>query len=396
MTELKPGWKRVKFGDVVRLSKARSVNPEADGIERYVGLEHIDPDDLQIRRWGLVAEGTTFTTRFKPGQVLFGKRRAYQRKVAVADFEGICSGDIYVFESANPNLLLPKLLPFICQTNHFFEYAVSTSVGSISPRTNWRSLASFEFNLPSLNEQRIIAQALLAAELTSDSYHLLTLETKQLWQATAVELFSPNRVISNYKPHKEVTLGELLEYASDGPFGSKLKTEHYTEKGVRVIRLQNIEELLFNGIDEAFIDEEYYREELVRYTVKPNDVLIAGLGDERIRAGRSCLAPKELGPAINKADCFCLRTVKDLQHEFLVHFLNSSYGLRQARKFAQGTTRIRLNLENIKRWRIPLPPLRVQQEIVNSLRTIHQSEKAAKNRKECQLAFKKNLLSMFG
>ncbi len=150
---LKTGCKLVKFGDVVRLCKDRAANPEAEGIERYVGLEHIDPNDLRIRRWGLVAEGITFTSKFKPGQVLFGKRRAYQRKVAVADFEGVCSGDIYVLESADPKVLLPELVPFICQTERFFEYAVGTSSGSLSPRTNWTSLANFEFYLPSLEEQ---------------------------------------------------------------------------------------------------------------------------------------------------------------------------------------------------------------------------------------------------
>ena len=72
--DLKPGWRRVKFGDVVRLSKARSKDPMADGIERYVGLEHLEPGDLRIRRWGNVADGVTFTSVFRPGQVLFGKR----------------------------------------------------------------------------------------------------------------------------------------------------------------------------------------------------------------------------------------------------------------------------------------------------------------------------------
>ncbi|MHC5717793.1 MAG: restriction endonuclease subunit S, partial [Nostoc sp.] len=157
---LKLGWESVKFGDVVRLSKDRAAKSEVEGIERYVGLEHIDPDDLRIRRWGLVAEGTTFTSKFKPGQVLFGKRRAYQRKVALADFEGVCSGDIYVFESANPKVLLPELLPFICQTDRFFEYAVGTSAGSLSPRTNWTSLAKFEFALPPPEEQKQLAKAL--------------------------------------------------------------------------------------------------------------------------------------------------------------------------------------------------------------------------------------------
>ena len=162
MTEatLKPGWTEVKFGEVVRLCKDRSSDPEAEGIERYVGLEHLEPEDLRIRRWGLVAEGTTFTSRFKPGQVLFGKRRAYQRKVAVADFEGVCSGDIYVFESADPKRLLPELLPFICQTDQFFEYAIKTSAGSLSPRTNWKTLAKEEFTLPSIGEQNSILELL--------------------------------------------------------------------------------------------------------------------------------------------------------------------------------------------------------------------------------------------
>jgi len=150
----KPDWRRVKFGDVVRLSKGRSADPLAEGVERYVGLEHLEPGDLRIRRWGNVADGVTFTSLFKPGQVLFGKRRAYQRKVAVADFAGVCSGDIYVLESKDENLLLPELLPFICQTDAFFDHAVGTSAGSLSPRTNWSSLADFEFALPPKEEQR--------------------------------------------------------------------------------------------------------------------------------------------------------------------------------------------------------------------------------------------------
>src|SRR5688572_6587780 len=88
----------VAFGDVVQLSTRKSAHPKAEGFERYVGLEHLVPGELKIRRWGETADGTTFTNVFKPGQVLFGKRRAYQRKVAVADFSGVCSGDIYVLE----------------------------------------------------------------------------------------------------------------------------------------------------------------------------------------------------------------------------------------------------------------------------------------------------------
>jgi restriction modification system, type I len=167
---LKPGWRRVRFGDVVRLSKARSQDPLADGIERYVGLEHLEPGDLRIRSWGSIADGVTFTSVFQPGQVLFGKRRAYQRKVAVADFTGVCSGDIYVLETKDAQVLLPELLPFICQTDAFFDHAVGTSAGSLSPRTNWTSLADFEFVLPPIDEQQS-AIALLSA--ATDQCHAI-------------------------------------------------------------------------------------------------------------------------------------------------------------------------------------------------------------------------------
>jgi restriction endonuclease S subunit len=171
---LKPGWKQVKFGDVVRLSKARCADPLAEGVERYIGLEHLEPGDLRIRNWGNVADGVTFTSVFLPGQVLFGKRRAYQRKVAVADFSGVCSGDIYVMETKDATVLLPELLPFICQADAFFAHAVDTSAGSLSPRTNWTSLSDFEFALPSIDWQQKLCVLLASAAKSSESiFHAL-------------------------------------------------------------------------------------------------------------------------------------------------------------------------------------------------------------------------------
>lgn len=113
----------VKFGDVVREVNEHDRTPIENGLERYVGLDHIDPQSLKLKRWGSLAEDITFTKRFREGQVLFGRRRAYQRKAALADFDGICSGDILVFE-AKEEYLLPELLPFLVHTDAFFEYAL--------------------------------------------------------------------------------------------------------------------------------------------------------------------------------------------------------------------------------------------------------------------------------
>jgi hypothetical protein len=83
------GWTKVRFGDVAGNLNETVRDPGASGIERFIGLEHLEPGSLHVRTWGHVADGTTFTRRCRPGQVLFGKRRAYQRKVAVAEFDAL-------------------------------------------------------------------------------------------------------------------------------------------------------------------------------------------------------------------------------------------------------------------------------------------------------------------
>jgi type I restriction enzyme S subunit len=166
------GWMRVRFGEVVENCN-ETCNPGEAGLERFVAMEHLEPGSLHIRSWGNVADGTTFTRRCRPGQVLFGKRRAYQRKVAVAEFEAVVSGDIYVL-APKDDRLLAELLPFLCLSERFFQHAVGTSAGSLSPRTNWSSLASFEFDLPPLDQQRRIAEILWAVdEVTKRSRELL-------------------------------------------------------------------------------------------------------------------------------------------------------------------------------------------------------------------------------
>ena len=186
--KLRDGWRIMRFGEAASNVDITEHNPLANGIERYVGLDHIDPESLHLKRWGLIEEGTSFTRKFVKGQVLFGKRRAYQRKVAIADFDGICSGDILVFEAKND--LLPELLPFIVQSEGFYEYALSTSAGSLSPRTKWKDLAAYEFALPPKDEQRRIADILWAAEDLLSKLDNLSEEDRQLQNTIMQSLFS--------------------------------------------------------------------------------------------------------------------------------------------------------------------------------------------------------------
>ena len=109
-------FRKTKLGEIAKEIRETVKNPVEKGIDRVVGLEHLDSQELKISRWGSVTDGTTFTKKFKAGQILFGRRRAYQKKAALADFDGICSGDITVIE-AIPGNVVPDLLPYIVQKN---------------------------------------------------------------------------------------------------------------------------------------------------------------------------------------------------------------------------------------------------------------------------------------
>jgi len=277
---LKPGWRRVKFGDVVRLSKARSQDPLANDIERYVGLEHLEPGDLRIRRWGSVAEGVTFTSVFQPGQVLFGKRRAYQRKVAVADFSGVCSGDIYVLETKDAQVLLPELLPFICQTDAFFDHAVGTSAGSLSPRTNWTSLASYEFLLPPPEEQENIA-FLLAS---SDEYIYQIQSTRSI--LGNLERSAIQSILGNEGDWKMTTMKSIVKRIEAGksPKASSLPAEP-NEFGVLKVSAVGSQGYCPDE-NKALLDSDDF---LVDATVQPGDFLVTRANAQPQGVARTCV-----------------------------------------------------------------------------------------------------------
>lgn len=151
------------FGEIAECDKDYPEHKKT--ISRFVGLEFIEAENFQLQGWGDVANGTTFTKRFSKGDVLFGKRRAYLKKVAVADFDGICSGDILVLR-AKEKVMLPDLLPFYVSAEKFIQHAVSTSAGSLSPRTKWKDLSLFEISIPDLKMQAKIADVFQELQTT--------------------------------------------------------------------------------------------------------------------------------------------------------------------------------------------------------------------------------------
>ncbi len=193
---------KVLLGDVAE--EVRENYNETDGNPAVVGLEHLIPGEIRLKEWS-EDTNTTFTKAFHKGQVLFGRRRAYLKKAAVAPVDGICSGDITVI-SAKQDKILPELLPFVIQNDDFFDFAVGKSAGSLSPRVKWSRLKEYEFTLPSLPQQRKLAKLLWSFVDAKEAYEDLIRQTDELVKSQFIEMFGPIDQESHWKrvPWKKV------------------------------------------------------------------------------------------------------------------------------------------------------------------------------------------------
>ena len=166
----------IKLGDIAIEAK-ESNKGDKTGC-KIVGLEHLTPSDVTLSSW---SEDTnnSFTKKFAKGDVLFGRRRAYLKKAALAPFDGICSGDITVIR-AKEGKVDSRLLPFIIQNDFLFEFAVGKSAGSLSPRVKWEHLRNFEISLPDTDKQRELADILWSINKTKQAYLELIKQTDEL------------------------------------------------------------------------------------------------------------------------------------------------------------------------------------------------------------------------
>jgi len=385
------------FAALVRLATDRVPDPRAAGIERYVGLEHITPENLHIRSWGLVAEGTTFTSRFKAGQVLFGKRRAYQRKVAVADFDGVCSSDIYVFESKDPTVLLPELLPFICQSEGFYEFAVKTSAGSLSPRTNWSHLANYEFPLPPLTEQRRLADLLWAADDVITDYQSV-LEKTRLLKKSAIHEHTRKSLTT--QATKTTRFGELPETWIAETLGNLLEVAQYGlslplhEKGkYPVFRMMNIIDGKMVANDMKYIDLP--DNEFRTYKANKGDILFNRTNSADL-VGKLGIFDLE-GDFVFASYLIRLAAKRDVvSSEYLNYYLNSEEGQRRILAFATaGVSQTNINASNLQKILVPVPPLEEQEQIVLRLKQVDNSKQAIIGHIESSQKLKAEMLVKF-
>ena len=226
---------------------------------------------------------------------------------------------------------------------------------SAVPGINRKFVLDLSIPLPPVEIQEKVATLLQRADDLGQTRQKANQLTSKIIQSIFLKIFGDPISNENHWPVK--TIREAAEKVSDGPFGSNLKTEHYTADGVRVVRLQNIGVGEFLDGDKAYISLDHYSK-IRKHTCVPGDVIVGTLGDPNLRA---CILPSHVEIAVNKADCIQIRPNKDvLIADYLCQLLNTPQMLSLASSYLHGETRTRISMSQVASLLIPIPPISIQ------------------------------------
>ena len=377
----KNGWIKHRFDEMAVVVNDRIDDPAEADVEYYVGLGHLDSESLTIRRWGAPSDVNATKLRFRAGDIIFGRRRVYQRKLAVADFDGICSAHAMVLR-AKPAVALPEFLPFFMQSDLFMERAKEISVGSLSPTINWKTLAMEEFALPPLDEQRRIAavltaittvaqlheQAAASAETVTETFLLRHLKGENIGSVACDEHFG------EYSEKLPLTpIGHLL---TDTQYG--LSRAAVTGGKFRMLRMMDLADGVAVDSDSCLVDLS--KEEFSRYRLDHGDVLFNRTNSYEL-VGRTGVY-KLAGNHVFASYLIRLKTKADrILPDYLCAFLNAPVGRRQVMRFStRAVSQTNVNASNLRTVLIPLPPLNYQRRVIEYVDHLREAYRAHRQR----------------
>ena len=304
-----------------------------------VGLEHLNSGEMLFSDYDLNTENT-FTKSFSKGQVLFGRRRAYLKKAAFAEFDGICSGDITVIE-AIPGKVLPELLPFIIQNDKLFDFAISRSAGGLSPRVKWKDLAEFEFDLPSLADQKKLADKLWAAYRLKESYKKLLASMNELAKSRFIEMFGdPVLNDKNWETKKIADVAPVRNYNG------------VIENKVWLLNLDMVESQSGEIIDYIYVEKSTLGSSICSFD--ESNVLYSKLRPYLNKV----ILPKYKGVATS--ELLPLRPKKELDRFFLAHLLRSDSFVEYISNKVAGSKMPRVSMVDFRNFDCILPPIEFQ------------------------------------
>ncbi len=379
----KAGWTRVRFDQIATQINDRVDNPAEAGVERYVGLEHLDPDSLRIRRWGEPTDVESTKLRFQPGDIIFGKRRVYQRKVAVADFEGICSAHAMVLR-AKPGAVLPEFLPFFMQSDLFMERALSISVGSLSPTINWKALAAEEFLLPPIQEQARLVDCFQSLESALHSLQNLKIAAEQAFKSACISFGRQLLADITLPRYRLDEVGELILGRQRSP---DYQTGQHTKPYLRVANV-------FDGFitTDDVLEMDFDERDFEKYVLRSGDILL-NEGQSRELVGRSAIFKGEVADCCFQNTLIRFRSEKLLPEFAHFFFRFMLYSGKFVELSSQTSSIAHIGLGRLKSVEISVPSVADQTGWISHIIALEEQSMAAGQRLNQMASLMKRLSS---
>lgn len=366
----KNNWKTSKLGDYIREVNETSKNPSEEGLNCIVGLEHIDSGTIHLKRSAELNNTTTFTKVFRKGQILFGRRRAYLKKAAQANFDGICSGDITVMEAKEG--LLPELLPFLIHNDRFFDFAIKNSAGSLSPRVKFKDLAEHEFLLPPKEEQTKLAKLLWAADNVVEKDKALLEKLEVVKDIFFLDIIKREKA-------NEIPLSEVLILKKD-----KSQPPHKIKK---YIGLENVN----SGEFQCLSFSESKEVKAICNVISSGDICYSKL---RPYLDKAFIASFE---AVCTTELLVFDVISGIRKEYVLYYLHSMPFIKYASENGFGTKMPRINEEIIGKYPIKNLSEKEQNELIGELASVEKSNFYLKSKLQSSQALLKSLINeIFG
>jgi len=359
-------YKTYKFGDIA-FNISERVEPSETDLDIYVGLEHLDPGCIHIRRSGIPSDVKGIKLRVYPGDIIFGKRRAYQRKAGLVDFDGICSAHAMVVR-ANPKAILPELFPFFMHSDLFMHRAVDISEGSLSPTIKWKIIAEEEFKLPPLDEQKYLTDLLWSVDKTIITYEELLSQ----------ELLTRSVVLKDVflsKTCKITSINELPIKEINGMWKTVEAEEVMQVSIIRSTEINPYGEISYNTAQKHVVKKSQFADK----KLIPGDIIIerSGGGPDQ-PVGRVCYFDKADGNYTfsNFTSAIRIEDQNEVLPKYLFNFLLFFYETKGTDRLQKQTTGIRnLDYDLYRKIKIPMRNIEEQKECINTI------EKVEKNRR---------------
>ena len=351
------------------------VDKDSTNLEYYIGGEHFDYAEVCITKRGVIQGSTigpAFHMHFMPGDVLLMSRNPHLRKAGVVDFEGICSDVSYVCRTKDESVLLQRYLPFIFQTDHFWEFAERNKKGSTNFFLNWSDFEKYEFDLPGIEEQRKLTELLWAAQDTKMAYQGLLRQSDELVKSQFIELFGDP--ITNSKSLPMKSLSEVASSRLGKMLDAKKQTGKYCYP-----YLANFNVQWFHFDFSTLNQMDFNEDDQVEFSLENGDLMVCEGGE----VGRCAVWHNEIErcyfqKAVHRVRC----DTTQILPEYLAwwfHFHSSYNGFEDI--IGSKSTIAHLPGVKLKVLEIPIPNIALQQDFVSLVEQTDKSKAVFQKRR---------------